>query len=136
MGYHGDCYEDETRSQVSDPALANLISSRVEGSRKHAPVLDIDHAPVRVVPSSTPGHSHLYIDVAMSWRRYRKLLKALMKARIIDRDFYQLSIDERASFVRRPGLNKVDDAKFIEETGPAYRIAYPPRHVSIFQNDL
>jgi hypothetical protein len=33
--------------------------------------------PVRLVPSETKGHFHLYIDHPLTWKRYEKLLLAL-----------------------------------------------------------
>ena len=53
---------------VRDLGDANVVTSLVGGTGipgMHKPVLDID-MPVRVEPSSTPGHFHLYIDRAMS----------------------------------------------------------------------
>lgn len=54
----------------------------------HYPVLDID-LDCWLIPSKTAGHHHLVIDRPMTWRRYKKLLKALMKAGIIEREWYK-----------------------------------------------
>ena len=54
-----------------------LVESNSVGSlysfEKHKPVLDLD-MDVLVVPSTTPGHHHLYIDQAMSWKDYSLLM--------------------------------------------------------------
>jgi hypothetical protein len=47
---------------------AQVVSSEIYDTDRHAPVLDID-VPAYLVPSSTPGHSHLYIYVKASIRR-------------------------------------------------------------------
>lgn len=61
----------------------HLISSYLHGSKLHAPILDID-VPVDLVPSTTPGHSHLYIDFTVStaplWRLRVWFLHVIWKA--------------------------------------------------------
>jgi hypothetical protein len=89
----------------TDIKRANLISSEL-GDGKHAPCIDLD-VPHQVVPSTTPGHGHLYIDVPMSWRRYKRLLRALYKAGVIEKGYYTASVDRKASYVRKPGHYKV-----------------------------
>lgn len=88
----------------SDASDANLVgSARLDGL--HAPVLDVDK-PVRLVPSTTTGHHHLYIDVPMSWRSYRRLLRALYLGGVVDRSVYWRSLDRRATYVRPPWVVK------------------------------
>lgn len=77
---------------------ANLVSSFTRDG-KHAPVLDID-VPIRVVPSKTPGHSHIYIDVELDLHQYMYLLEALSFAGILEPNFYAASRDAGMSFVR------------------------------------
>jgi hypothetical protein len=106
--WHSSQLNDKTltrddRKQCS-PDDANLVSSLTR-SGTHMPAIDIDH-PALLVPSSTPGHSHLFIDSQMSWRSYRKLLKALYKSGVIGRNAYWRSLDRGASFVRPPGVFK------------------------------
>lgn len=98
----------QKRRRVSEEK-ANLVSSLIddgdEHTRMHAPVLDID-MPCRLVPSTTEGHFHLYIDKAMTWERYALLLNALMRAGIIEEGFYKMSMKREATFVRKPGIEK------------------------------
>lgn len=89
------------RPTEADPTDANLISSECDDGG-HMPLIDIDDIPVRVVPSSTPGCSHLYIDKKMGWRQYEKLLEALTDAGVVEREYFQMCKDLRASFVRTP----------------------------------
>lgn len=61
---------------------------------------------VNDVDSTTEGHSHLHIDVPMSWRRYRKLLRQLDKAGIIETRYRQHSERRGAMFLRPPHHTK------------------------------
>ena len=83
---------------------ANVVSS-VICPGIHAPVLDIDFE-ARLIPSSTPGHYHLYLDKAMSWKKYRKLLKALARAGVIEEGYAFSSIRRGFSAVRKPDIKK------------------------------
>lgn len=89
---------------------ANLIGSslpktRIDGPILHAPVLDIDFE-AKLVRSSTDGHYHLYLDKSMSWWRYKRLLKALYKAGIIEKGYYKGSKNTKQTLVRKPGVMK------------------------------
>ena len=104
--YEGDLYED--RYFVEDFSSADLISSEVfreDKKKMHKPALDID-MPVKVVPSSTLGHFHLYIDKEMTWRQYRNLLRALKNAGIIEKGYYKASVGRKATFLRTPWFKK------------------------------
>lgn len=92
------------RVQVDDPADANLISSLTEDGL-HAPVLDLD-LPHTYVPSSTPGHGHLYLDVEIPWDQYVALLAVLHDAGIIQTGFFYWSLRRQATFVRTPDVSK------------------------------
>ena len=83
---------------------ATLVASTTQRNT-HAPAIDLD-VPAFLVPSSTPGHSHLYIDVEMSWWKYRVLLWVLKFTGIIEPGYYRASIHRKASFLRRPGVMK------------------------------
>src|SRR5690606_29587737 len=76
--------QDDGRHQV-DPGYGNLISSLTDTGH-HAPVLDFD-VPARLVPSSTPGHHHLYIDVECSWEDYKALLVAMERCGILEEGY-------------------------------------------------
>jgi len=86
------------------PAYADVVTSTLPDGR-HAPVLDLD-LPHRLVPSTTEGHSHLYLDVAMSWRRYKRLLKALAKAGVLEPGFVEASLYRRHTAARMPWVRK------------------------------
>ena len=58
------------------------------------------------MPSSTPGHSHLYVDAPMPWRRYKRLLRACMKAGLIEKSWYKASVRSRTTYLRPPWRSK------------------------------
>jgi hypothetical protein len=86
---------------------SDVVSSETYGGA-HMPVLDID-VPHHYEPSTTPGHGHLYLDVAISWPVYRKLLIALEEAGVLEEGYVGASIDRRATFVRLPWVRKGAD---------------------------
>ena len=94
------------------PAEDALVVSSAKGGATaigkdptHRPVLDID-IPARLIPSSTPGHSHLYLDIDMEWDKYEALLKALADAHVIEEGYVLAALDRRATFVRLPWVTK------------------------------
>lgn len=100
--------------RVNDAAEANLIGSKTTtlkmdgyggSANRHAPVLDIDFQ-AQLIPSSTPGHYHLYLDKEMSWWRYKRLLKSLYKAGIIEKGYYKGSLQTKQTLVRKPTIRK------------------------------
>lgn len=66
----------------------------------HAPALDIDKIHCELIPSSTKGNWHLYIDKPMPWEDYVKLLKVLVDVGIIEEGFYTQSMAEGRSTLR------------------------------------
>lgn len=84
------------------PQYAQTVSSEIDDRRGwHTPMLDID-LPARLIESSTPGHYHLYIDHPIPWWRYKRLLKALMKAGIIEKNYYKASVARKGTHLRPP----------------------------------
>lgn len=71
----------------------------------HRPVLDIDF-PAALIPSTTPGHFHLYLDKPMGWSQYSRLLGALAEAGIIEQGYLGASIDRGYTSVRLPWVKK------------------------------
>lgn len=93
---------------------ANLVGSKMPMSgmetdygmpQLHLPVIDID-IPCQLLSSSTAGHYHLYIDKPMSWWRYKRLLKSLVKAGIVEKGYYKASLKCGQTLVRKPGITK------------------------------
>lgn len=95
-GDYGACTKE-----VDTLDKADLASSETGISKTHLPVIDID-VPVRLVPSATPGHSHLYIDQAMSWDQYKNLLVALAQAGVVEPGYVEAAQARGYSLVRLP----------------------------------
>ena len=73
----------------------------------HRPVLDLDSVGAALVPSTTPGNFHLYLDgIELSWREYKRFLKACQRAGLITDGYLKHSIRREQTLVRRPGLRK------------------------------
>lgn len=72
----------------------------------HKPVLDVD-LPCALVPSTTPGHFHLYIDKEMPWNDYIQLLDILAWLGIVEPGYVNAAKSRGATFVRAPGVKKV-----------------------------
>lgn len=130
--------DNQNSGKQGDPATnpvplgqkANLILSRqhvstpVEDQTRwyHRPVLDIDF-PARLVPSSTEGHFHLYLDgVLIPHDKFMYLLAALASCGIISEGYHKYSTDRGYTAVRMPGNFK---PKF-PETPDA---PYIPKHM-------
>ena len=97
---------DEVRLRVPLDE-ANLVAS-LRGDGLHSPAFDID-SPVHVIPSSTPGHHHLYLERPITWRTYRRLLRALHRAGYVESGVYWRSLDRGATFLRLPWIRKTAD---------------------------
>lgn len=112
-------------AHIKDPVVelseANVVCSDIDGTvthhqcqihncplniaAVHKPVLDID-VPVMLIPSSTEGHSHLYIDKSVSWDAYCKLLDALVECGIVERGYVQAAKNRGFTSVRLPWVKK------------------------------
>lgn len=87
---------------------ANVISSKrtdQHGLERHALLIDLD-VPAYLIPSSTEGHSHLYVDVSMNKAAYFRVLDALADAGIIERGYSDVSQRKGATFLRLPWVKK------------------------------
>lgn len=83
---------------------ATLIGSLCDDGL-HAPVIDIDYD-AELVPSSTPGHFHLFLNKKIPFDKYLKVLRAMDEAGLIDPGFYAMAAIRKQTFVRKPGIEK------------------------------
>lgn len=65
----------------------------------HLPTLDID-LPAELRDSSTPGHHHLLLNHPMTWRQYKRLLRALARAGVVEKSWVKASIRSGFTCVR------------------------------------
>jgi hypothetical protein len=103
--------------QAGDPATkphmvrniedANLITSTIatEYPPTHKVVIDLDHA-AQLIPSSTPGHFHLYIDHDIEWSLYAELLEVLAKVGLLEKGYVSASLERKFTAVRLPWVRK------------------------------
>ena len=105
-------YEEgaEGREGVTDLSEANVVSSLAPDfptivSPWHRPVLDLD-IPAFLVPSSTPGHSHLYIDHEVPDEVFWRLCDALAEAGILQEGYVSASKSRGYTSVRLPWIKK------------------------------
>lgn len=84
---------------------ANLVSSLCTDGY-HRPAIDID-VECELIPSSTPGHYHLYFPtVRLTQTQYLRLLDALADASIVERGYADASEARGQSLLRLPGVKK------------------------------
>lgn len=98
------------RFETTDITEAQVTTSMVAGDRGadrnlHKVVIDLD-LPAKLLPSSTEGHFHLYIDHEIPWTKYRNLLRALAEAGLIEPGYLGASEDRGYTAVRLPWVKK------------------------------
>ncbi len=110
--------EDGTGERVLADGLhdAELVGSCVHEQpddlfdlNLHRPVIDID-VPVRYVPSTTPGHGHLYIETTMTTGQYFGLLRMLASLGVVETGYVGANEMRGQTFVRLPWVTKVEVA--------------------------
>lgn len=99
-------YEETVTFYGTHIGEANVTTSMILGGKDtHKVILDID-LPAKLIPSSTPGHFHLYIDKAVPWEDYLDVLRALAKAGIIEQGYLGASEQRGYTSARLPWIKK------------------------------
>ena len=107
-------YNPEIGRPVADIETANVVSSIMRGhtpapggggSGHHLPVLDLD-VPAVLIPSSTDGHWHLYLDVQVPDAAYWPMLEALATAGVLEGGYVGASKARGYTSVRLPWVKK------------------------------
>ena len=91
--------------KVDDATKANLVSSKIGGKRKHKVILDLDYE-ASLIPSSTEGHFHLYLDKELNEEQMEKLVDVLEEVGIIATGNANQWRRSRAMFLRLPWIKK------------------------------
>lgn len=86
----------------------NLFSSLCDDGM-HRPALDID-LPCELVPSTNPGHFHLYIDKALTLEQYTKVVDVLSEVGILGPMHPGLLRERSMTCLRPPGYVKTEKA--------------------------
>ena len=102
-GVYGQNFEPE----VSDVNQANVVTSQSYWGTTglHAPVLDLDF-PAVLVPSTTPGHFHLYLDKEVPWDKFKVLLMAMWEVGLLEKGYVDTAIARGYTTVRLPWVTK------------------------------
>ena len=85
-----DVWQEEV-VRPAEPDNAMYMTSRLRGTDMHLPVLDID-VNAQLIESKTVGHHHLIIDKPMTWRQYKRLLRALARAGVVEKSWAKATI--------------------------------------------
>lgn len=128
-------YEPLIDREEADLDKANIVSSKIRQGffddktrPRHVLAIDLD-IPAYLVPSSTRGHSHLYIETkaGIPHHRYMALLHALADAGVIEEGYAQVSIARGHSDLRLPWVRKDDQIAESEDPKvPTPPAAIPP----------
>lgn len=103
--YHGDPGIPPEYTDVLDSNV-KIVGSKVDSvNNRHIVALDIDHEAL-LIPSTTPGHHHLYINVEMDWDKYAYLLRALAYAGVIEEGYRNASMERGYTALRTPWTKK------------------------------
>jgi hypothetical protein len=96
----------ENYRPTTDLDEATVITSEVAGKPgTHKIVLDID-LPAQLIPSSTPGHFHLYIDHEVDEGAFWPLLDALVDAGLVEPGYRGASQMRGFTAARLPWVRK------------------------------
>lgn len=98
--FHQRTTEDDPETK-DDFTIYDVLPDR------HTVVLDIDHS-AHLIASSTPGHSHLYVDIpgGIEEQAYFEFLRAAAKIGLIQEGYAEVSIKRGHSDVRLPWVSK------------------------------
>jgi hypothetical protein len=116
-GDSDDPNHSDVRGFTQDPNLATAVTSRVlkydntpinpfdDGMDIHKVVIDLD-LDAKLVPSSTPGHHHLFINKPMRWDQLVRLLCVLAEVGILEPGYVSACIAQGHTSVRLPHVRK------------------------------
>ncbi|WWV91870.1 hypothetical protein GMYAFLOJ_CDS0040 [Microbacterium phage phiMiGM15] len=101
-------YAQPEAEPVSDLVEANIVTSAIEGLEdRHLILIDLD-VPAYLLPSSTEGHSHLYIDTKVTTVGLQKVLDALADVGVVERGYADASRARGYSALRLPWVKKAE----------------------------
>lgn len=87
------------------PQTHNTVTSLTEDENWQLPVIDLDF-PCELVPSSTPGHFHLYINKPTDKTSFLMALDAMAYAGWVEPGYVAASERRGYTVVRKPGVMK------------------------------
>lgn len=109
-------HQDQVRESHRGTEVADLSEAQVLTSESlanpflHKVLLDID-VPAMLIPSTTPGHSHLLIDVQVPWEKYVDMMDAMAEAGVLEVGFVKAARARGFSTLRMPWVKKEEAPK-------------------------
>jgi hypothetical protein len=92
--------------ETTNIGQADIVSSQFNyADDAHMVVLDLD-GPAALIPSTTPGHHHLFIPTCINWETYARLLDALADAGVLEPGYVEASKRRGFTAVRLPWVSK------------------------------
>jgi len=100
-------FSNVVSSQLADDIVTRTLQSVGLEGKRHAVAIDLD-IPAYLVPSTTPGHSHLYVDVpgGIAHDDYMDLLEVLGRCGVIEEGYAEVSRKRGHSDLRPPWIKK------------------------------
>lgn len=74
----------------------------------HMILVDLD-VEAALVPSSTPGHHHLYIDAEVRWEDYLAMLRAMQKCGVVEKGYVDATEARGEAYLRLPWIRKYSE---------------------------
>lgn len=62
--------------------------------------------PAKLVPSSTEGRFHLYLETEMDWQDYLSLMRFMVGAGLLEKEWVDMSERRKMAMLRKPGILK------------------------------
>jgi hypothetical protein len=104
-----ELYTVDTTDLRTASVITSFANTWVGGERYHQPVLDLDGEHY-YIPSSTPGHAHLYLNCEpIPWELYCKLLDVMAECGILEPKYVDVSKRKGYTAVRLPWVKKETD---------------------------
>ena len=98
------------RRHAFHPAAAKYLAAALAPRVRATPskgVLNLDvGCDYALIPSTTPDHYHLILDVNLPWEKYKRLLRLFADAGVIEPGYAGASIHKGYSAIRPPWIRK------------------------------
>jgi len=99
--------------------LKSPFAVQGEGEGSYALLLDLD-VPAQLLPSSTPGHAHLYVDAFMTKDQHDAVMVALRDAGVIQPGYAESALTSQyGATLRPPWVKKGEDKPLVPPPAPA-----------------
>ena len=118
--WHDSASGETSRAETITPDIAkgNVITSLIADKvTHHKLIIDLD-LPAKLVPSTTEGHFHLYVDHEIEKDAYFNLLNALVRAGLVEPGYVSASESRGYTAVRLPWVKKEAEAEKESEAQP------------------